>query len=374
MVRSWLHGRIDDSGAAGAAALAVEAVCGVGSAEEAQEARRHGVEPWTCLGAFSAAEDEADLLCRSLDGQPRRWFGSGCPNHPTVRQRLLDRLLEVAEWPVAGVLLDGIRFASPYEGRDTYFTCACEWCRYAAERLGFRHDHILEALNSLTAALDRQDPADLGRVVAGLQSPADLLPLLHRRLGLIEWLEFRAAVIHEVVAAIEEALAGAAPAVQLGAYLFTPSLAPLVGQDYAALSDHLRLVSPMIYRFGDGPACLPAEALALAAIAGSGHGEAATGAVLATLGLRGSAGGGLTVDGGMTVDAIARETTRARARLRGGSLVPILWLDDPDIEAASAAALAGNPDGLSYFATGADRRAHLARAAAFLRSRNEDTS
>jgi hypothetical protein len=199
------------------------------------------------------------------------------------------------------------------------------------------------------------------------QAPDGLPPLLQHP-DVAEWLRFRAAVITSVVAEVKRALQAQAPGKRLGAYLFTPALAPLVGQDYGALANHVDVVSPMIYRFGDGPACLPAEVLALAALAPAGA-QASLAATLRFLGLASAVRPDRELSQGMALDAIARESGRARARLGDvADLVPILWLDDPDVEAAAAAALAGRPEGVSYYATGARRQERMRSAASYLRS------
>ena len=45
--------------------------------------------------------------------------------------------------------------------------------------------------------------------------------------------------------------------------VFSPSLAPLVGQDFVFMGDYAKWVKPMIYRFGNGPSSLRSEIPAL---------------------------------------------------------------------------------------------------------------
>ncbi|MGQ9553435.1 MAG: hypothetical protein ACUVWR_04910 [Anaerolineae bacterium] len=371
MVEIWLHGRLADNGAEAlrlAASAGVQNVVMGASQEEAQAVRTAGMKPWAGIASFPVQAEERQLLCRSVAGEPVLWFGSGCPNHPLLRQRLIERVRTLADWDVEGIFLDGIRFASPFEGADTYFTCTCYWCQAAAVERGFSWSQISTGLRQAQAELPSLSAEIAARFGKGAYGPVDGLPLLLRYPALSEWLRFRAAVITETVAQVKEALKRQAPGKRLGAYLFTPALAPLVGQDYTALAANLDVASPMIYRFGDGPACLPAEVLALAAFAPA-SGQAALAAVLPLLGLESAARPGRDLLQGMTLDALGRESARARARLAGDTaLVPILWLDDPDIAAATAAALAGCPEGVSYFATGEERGARMQTAASFLRS------
>jgi len=45
----------------------------------------------------------------------------------------------------------------------------------------------------------------------------------------------------------------------LGVALFTPSLAPLVGQNYQKIAAYVDLIQPMVYHSGKGPACINHE-------------------------------------------------------------------------------------------------------------------
>ncbi|MHB0877019.1 MAG: hypothetical protein ACYC5O_13350 [Anaerolineae bacterium] len=369
MSELWLHGQVHDDEAASAEAArdaGVVAVVAAGSAAQATRLRALGLRPWACLGAFSVRPGEIDLQCRSVDGEPRLWFGSGCPSNRFLRDRLYERVRALAAWPVEGVLLDGIRFASPYDGAETFFTCTCPWCRAAATDRGFNFTRITSALKGAASSLEDLGTQRLRLTADGLQAPVDLLPPLLTDVGLAEWLAFRATLIVDIVRSVRQEMLESAPGMKLGAYLFTPSLAPLVGQDYARLEPLLDVVSPMIYRFGDGPACLPAEVLALSRFCPNADADAATLAAAALLGLEPPTAGGEQPE--MGVAAIARECTRARSRLgRGANLVPILWLDDPQIREAVAAVTAGAPDGVSFYPSGDHRAERLGQAAAYLR-------
>ena len=139
----------------------------------------------------------------------------------------------------------------------------------------------------------------------------------------------------------------------LGAYLFPPSLAPLVGQDYAALAPHLDLVSPMLYRTIEGDACLASEVGALSAL------------------------GLLAPRGPFTAQDVGAEVALARAALgmspaEGGAgprpllrprLVPILQLADEAVAETTAAALGAGADGVDYFAYRAGTERYVAQVA-----------
>ena len=373
MADVWLHGWLDDDhprSLALAAQLSVNNVVVGPSQEDAEAVRQAGLRPWVSIGAFSAAEDEEDLLCRSLSGAPLMWFRSGCPNNPALRERLLHRLHELASWDIEGIFLDGIRFASSFEGADTFFTCTCRWCEESAAELGLSLTEMASSLAELVDDLARLRAEDLEAAGGGLLSPIDGLPLALTYPGVMDWLRFRALSILEAVSQVRTALERHAPRQELAAYLFTPALAPLVGQDYTRLAPHLDIISPMIYRFGDGPACLPAEVTGLASFFREANRNTAIQISARFLGLETALRPGQPLEEGMAIDALSREARRARARLgRDAKLVPILWLDDPNILAATAAVQAGLPDGVSFFATGTRRGEHLQAAAAYLGDR-----
>ena len=147
--------------------------------------------------------------------------------------------------------------------------------------------------------------------------------------------------------------AGRRSGFQLGAYLFPPSLASLVGQDYAALAPSLDVVSPMLYRTLEGDACLASEVGALSAL------------------------GLLAPRGPFTAQDVGAEVALARDALgmspaEGGAgprpfvrprLVPILQLADEAVAETTAAALDAGADGVDYFAYRAGTERHVAQVA-----------
>jgi len=367
--RLWFHGLVCEDPAQSAATLArlgVSRLVHGRSASDVFATHAAGLEPWVCLGALSVPREDTHLHCRSLDGEPRYWFGSGCPSNPEVRKLLLERVREAAGWGAAGILLDGIRFASPYEGPDTLLTCTCRWCHAAAADHGISLGRVATALREARDRLAGATDAEAGVLAAGLTAPFDTLAYLSGSELLLQWLRFRSAIIADAIAEVRAVIDAAAPGTSLGAYVFTPSLAPLVGQDYRLLEANLDVVAPMVYRLGDGPACLAPEIRGLAGLARSIGPELREATALRLLGL--SAGGRPGIQEGpeLAVDAVAIEVRRARARLRcRAELVPVLWLDDPSVASAVAASLQGAPEGISFFPTGDQREQRLAQVAAY---------
>jgi hypothetical protein len=302
-------------------------------------ARALGLAVWGCRPAFSlrGRDDEAAplLLARDAAGEPQRWFGSGCPNRPALRQAHLDTITRLARsGAFAGFMLDGIRFASPNAGPG-FFTCFCEVCATKAASLGM-------------------DVARMRRAVAGLAleglppvaTPPELVAALTQRPDLADWLRFRAACVtehvREVRAAVDRLNAAQGRSFRLGAYLFPPAFAPLVGQEYRALAPLLDVVSPMVYRTLDGDATLAGEWSSLARR-------------------------GLLPEGpAFTVAHVADAAAAARALMPAGgpALVPILQLADDLVGEATRATVAAGADGVDYFSYREGYESYLAAARA----------
>ena len=364
MTDLWVHGLPSPAveSAERLAALAVSnVVLGEAAASDVAAARQAGLRPWVAVAAFPVQPEEEHLLCRTLSGEPVAWFGSGCPSSPVLRQRLLERVRQLAEWDIEGIFLDGIRFASPFEGIETYFTCSCRRCQAAAADLGFSLVAVNASLHRLLPRL-RDLSAEEFDHLAGTSTAADGLALAVRFSPVTQWLTWRAAAITSVVAQVRAVLKAHAPEKQLAAYLFPPSLAPLVGQDYRGLARHLDLISPMIYRLGDGPACLPAELNGLASFLPQAGGHVRS-ALASMLGLDDCAEDHVGLAAVSDQCRAARSQAGAHARL-----VPILWLQDPLLSASVSAILAGAPEGVSFYAGEAAPWQQLAIASDYLRS------
>ena len=159
-------------------------------------ARAAGLWVFVYTGTFSVtAEDPAELLAVDVNGVPRRWFNSGCPNRPELRARHLERVRGALSGPeVAGFYLDGIRFASPAPGLDAFLTCFCNACAGRAAELGFDFTRMR---GHVRAFGDR-----VLRSVQGLErlgTPPGMAGVLAELPGVADWLAFRAACIADHV-------------------------------------------------------------------------------------------------------------------------------------------------------------------------------
>lgn len=240
----------------------VDAVVGVPT-DAVEKVTEAGLEAWLCGGAFGTAETDETNLARDLDGQPRYWFGSGSPNSVVLRDRCLENYESMARTPgITGIFVDGCRFASPASGWDALFTDFSEHSRSKAEQLGMDWEVMIRdvcALRELFRASAGGPPPE------ALRTPLRAVETLSRLPGVTLWLRFRRTCISEHFRAIADLIHGAG--LRMGVYLFAPSFAPIVGQDYDVLTRVADVVSPMLYRnYAEAPgiACLNWELAALA--------------------------------------------------------------------------------------------------------------
>jgi hypothetical protein len=318
---------------------------------------RAGMRAHVYVGAFSLNENALQRkgsLARRLDGSPAEWFGSGCPNNPKVRAASLNSVREAASIEGAeAIILDGIRFASPGEGIDVFMTCFCSACIRKAGELGYDMRAMRTSLRGALRSMKGLAPSRFNSI-RGWHSPMDIFDLLLRFPGILDWLRFRADCICEHVADVREAIRSTNSRCKLGAYLFTPSLSYLVGQDYRRLARSLDYVEPMIYRRGDGVACLNFEVARMASdILGSGRDldqAEVQGFLFDLLGLDAKPGEGIEqLREGISYGVIESETRRALRLVEAPKLIPVLFLDDPELRGSVMGALRAGALNLSFY-------------------------
>ena len=179
--RYWMHGMAKENATETARALvdAGFSVVVAGGEANVRAVADVGMESWLCGGAFRIQSSEADYLAVSITGEPREWFRSGCPNEPAIRARNIEQYRALAATEaVAGVLVDGCRFASPASGLDAFLTCFCPRCEKRAADTGFDSEAMRRDVMALREA-----------ILAG----ADSATLVWRASpsGLLEWLVAR---------------------------------------------------------------------------------------------------------------------------------------------------------------------------------------
>jgi hypothetical protein len=154
-----------------------------------------------------------------------------------------------------GVMLDRIRFPGSSNGFEALLGCFCDSCRarYRAET-GSSITALRDRACGLLAELRARGPAGFLARWAERGSP-------WKAAGLEELAAFRERSIARLAGRF--ARLARSRGLEVGLDLFSPSLAPLVGQDYRALSEACDWVKPMTYRQAVGPAGLPLELASL---------------------------------------------------------------------------------------------------------------
>ncbi len=319
--------------------------------------REAGMRSWLCGGAFGlGADKDDDRKAVDITGTPQVWFGSGSPNHPELRAGNLQAYENMAKTEgIEGILVDGCRFASPASGLGAFFTDFGKHSEMKAAELGFdwaRMKQDVAALHKLVASRG----TEAGRGRAWLQTPVGVLEWLAQRPGVLDWFRFRRLCVTEHFRDIHKILDGAG--LRMGVYIFTPSLAPLVGQSYADLSEFVDVFAPMIYRnYPDRPgiACLNWELSLIPEELGldGDPGEAAAMELcLRLLGLQEAVDSRDIADIQKAVPpgAVGHETAMARAVLGPEqTLIPIIYIDDPNMGETADAVRAAGADGINFF-------------------------
>ncbi len=186
---------------------------------------------WHCLGK----SDESFLFA--------------CPRSraqlETVRWRCHDELPRYD-----GVFLDRIRYPPPANGLEMLGSCFCQRCLEADRDAPLWREQAYAVCEILKTAADR----DLERWGDFYSLPGFS--------ELAAWRESRRQAIADVVCGLAETARNMGK--EVGLDLFTPALAPLVGQDYRRLGLAADWIKPMSYCHAKGPAGLPLELACLA--------------------------------------------------------------------------------------------------------------
>lgn len=183
-------------------------------------------------------------------------FQQACPNNPlavSTALQHLERLMNAYNFD--GVFIDKIRYPSPANGFNELFTCFCQHCTVKAAQYDLDLQEVkfrLRDVNSLRKSLQVES---FSREKAWQDQLTVIHPILQR------FMNFRMASINRVLIDINFMLKKIDKKLALD--VFSPSLAPLVGQDFEFMSTIAEWVKPMIYRFGHGPSSLRSEIQAL---------------------------------------------------------------------------------------------------------------
>ncbi len=174
---------------------------------------------------FKPFESHGNLI-KNIFNEKKDLKALCCPTNRNIWKINLERLKEKISY-ADGVALDFVRFPS-FSAEKFFFSCFCKSCRSFAEENGFDFDILKEsALNFY-----RRDFEKSGY-----------------------WFEFKRFVLKSYLEYFEEEVCA-----ERRAFVFSPSLAYFVGQDYDVFLRYLDKLHPMVYPEGNlGPACIGYE-------------------------------------------------------------------------------------------------------------------
>lgn len=354
----WMHGfeGEDPKAVAGSLRDAGFNVVVAGGAAVIEAVTGAGMEAWLCGGGFSLVRDEDALKARDINGDPQLWFGSGSPCCPEIQEAALASYAKMATTEgITGILVDGVRFASPASGLMPFLTDFSDHAEKRAEELGFDFALMKRDVAALHCTLTGKVEERTACLVR-LSSSSGMLEWLTGHPGILEWLRFRRAHTTSHFKALSEIIHGAG--LKMGVYIFTPSVAPLVGQSYKDLSDIVDVFAPMIYRnYPDhpGPACLNWELTEVPGelgVAGTPEEETVMNAILSWAGFAGLniAPRVEDIKKELPPDVVGRETSQARMLLgQNKELAPIIYIDDPLMANTARGVKENGADGLNFF-------------------------
>ncbi len=357
-VTYWMHGFGGDTPADTAKALRDVGFHTVvaGGAAVIEAVHEAGMESWVCGSGFPLVRDTDELKSVDITGKPQIWFGSGSPCCREIRLASLASYAEMVKTQgIQGILVDGVRFASPASGLMPFLTDFSIHAEQCALERGFDFGLMKHNVERFHRDLTGQEASAL-HLVRRFATPSGLLEWLTRYPGLLEWFRFRRAYTTEHFRALSEIIHGAN--LRMGIYIFTPSLAPLVGQSYEDLRDVADVFAPMIYRnypTHPGPACLNWELSEIPGelgLAGTPYEAEVMTSMLAWAGFA-----GLNIEPrvdavktALPPEAVGRETQRARELIGADKeLAPIIYIDDPLMADTTRLVREGGADGINFF-------------------------
>jgi len=198
-----------------------------------------------------------------VDAMGRRLEQWACPSQKVIRDytlALVDDIL--SRYPVAGLVLDGLRFPSFYDGPEDFLGCFCDNCRSLSDGLNFSLDEARDELIRMYHDLARYTPGSVPSWAGFLNGTgADGLMFALEHLPLVHWLQFRSFLISSLVREVYTKVMGEFSGREVALDVWPPAFAWLVGQDYGDLSSFCSWLKPVVYS-GDGPGGAAGEVMA----------------------------------------------------------------------------------------------------------------
>ncbi len=317
--------------------------------EAIRAAKSNNIAYAVCTGAFHRDKSSPVGACQFPDGKGIESLS--CPNNPETIQKTLHNISIVAADPlIDAITVDACRFPSPANGKsaDVFFSCFCDHCMKKMDDLHMDGEGIRHSVAAFFSFVFGTE----GRTDSKVEFDLDAhLP------NIKAWFLFKEKVITAYFAQLEQTIKSVNKNLLFGAYVFTPCLSLLVGQNYEAIAKYTDFLSPMIYRhykYDFGPACLDKEVLALYSML---NGKSEADKNLISQCFQKAVGFDLNQfpdyetirSSGLPHAYIESEVQKASMLLKQKKLCPIILLDDEDLPLAVQAANKGGADALEFF-------------------------
>ncbi len=180
-----------------------------------------------------------------------------CPNHSFVKEVLIPRSINLVEkHGFDGIFLDRIRFPSMVTGLENHFCCFCKSCQQKAFNYGFDLIRFQNYISNIIHRIKNISELDLNYVGNVLET-GSAYGLFNLDSELSKFYKFREGCIISIVKNIYTEMHYRNK--EVGLDLFSPSLSPLVSQNYSQLCKYSDWIKSMSYCYAKGPASLPLE-------------------------------------------------------------------------------------------------------------------
>jgi len=194
---------------------------------------------------------------RGYDGTGiKESFKQACPNNPEAIANSMEHLEYMLKtYDFDGVFIDKIRFPSMANSLQDVLSCFCPYCIEKTSKQGLDLNEVRALLQEKNWVKKQNSQNIIPPGGRWLELLIQDIPLLQR------FIRFRADSVNDVVSQIAARVQILGKKMSLD--VFSPGLAPLVGQDFSYMGKVAAWVKPMIYRFGNGPSSLRSEIPAL---------------------------------------------------------------------------------------------------------------
>jgi len=185
-------------------------------------------------------------------------FLFACPNSPEFESVLKENFESLSKKlrssGYKGVFLDRIRYYSPANGLLSTFCCFCQGCLRKAEHMGINLDKARLELGQLIEEIRKIKSSQVPEQLKTLNT---LFSSFKENRIINDYLHFKFNSIKEVIKLAREIFYK--NELRVGLDCFTPSLAPITGQNYSYLFKYADWIKPMLYTSSFAPAGIPYE-------------------------------------------------------------------------------------------------------------------